>query len=94
MIAALVSTLGLVLFARAQLSENVVRDALAGVFFVGLGNGLASNPMILGAIRDVAPSQVGAASGIVSTSCAIGSSLGLSLATSIVATRTEHPIAF
>jgi EmrB/QacA subfamily drug resistance transporter len=83
------ATLGLALFARAPLHGSFLVDVLPGMLLLGLGAGLAFNPVLLAAMNDVAPEQAGLASGLVNTSFMMGGALGLALLASLADARTE-----
>jgi len=55
---------------------------------LGLGAGVAFNPMLLVAMSDVDPADSGLASGIVNTSFMMGGALGLAVLASLAAMRT------
>ena len=63
----LLAAAGLVLFARAPVDGSFVVDVLPGMLLLGLGAGMAFNPVLLAAMSDVAPSESGLASGVVNT---------------------------
>ena len=56
---------------------------------LGLGAGIALNPMLLVAMSDVEPEDSGLASGIVNTSFMMGGGLGLAVLASVAAARTK-----
>jgi MFS family permease len=56
---------------------------------LGLGAGMAFNPVLLAAMSDVAPSEAGLASGVVNTSFMMGGALGLAVLASLAASRTD-----
>lgn len=85
----LVATVGLVLFARAPAGGSFVLDVLPGMVLLGLGAGVAFNPVLLAAMSDVAPDESGLASGVVNTSFMMGGALGLAILASLAAARTE-----
>src|SRR5688500_87744 len=89
----LVAAAGLALFARAPLSGEFVTDVLPGMVLLGIGAGIAFNPLLLGAMSDVAPSDSGLASGIVNTAFMMGGALGLAVLASLAAGRTDAVIA-
>lgn len=62
---------------------------LPAMLLLGLGTGMAYNPLLLSALSSVAPCNSGAASGIVNTSFTMGGALGLSVLASIAAARTD-----
>jgi EmrB/QacA subfamily drug resistance transporter len=83
------AALGLVLFARAPVDGNFVVDVLPAMILMGIGAGIAFNPVLLAAMSDVEPSEAGLASGIVNTSFMMGGALGLAVLASVAASRTE-----
>ncbi|MGZ0106097.1 MFS transporter [Achromobacter sp. KK8] len=84
----LMATLGLALFARAPVDGHFAADVLPGMLLLGLGAGIAFNPMLLAAMSDVEPSQSGLASGVVNTAFMMGGALGLAVLASLAAART------
>jgi EmrB/QacA subfamily drug resistance transporter len=85
----LMAAAGLALFARAPVEGNFVLDVLPGMILLGIGAGVAFNPVLLAAMGDVTPSESGLASGIVNTSFMMGGSLGLAVLASLAAARTD-----
>ncbi|WP_431145445.1 DHA2 family efflux MFS transporter permease subunit [Pseudomonas alvandae] len=85
----LLAAIGLALFARAPLDGQFVGDVLPGMLLLGLGAGMAFNPMLLAAMSDVEPKDSGLASGVVNTSFMMGGSVGLAVLASIAAYRTK-----
>jgi MFS family permease len=85
----LLAAAGLALFARAPVDGNFVVDVLPSMVLLGLGAGMAFNPVLLAAMSDVQPSEAGLASGIVNTSFMMGGALGLAVLASLAASRTE-----
>ncbi|TAM25367.1 MAG: DHA2 family efflux MFS transporter permease subunit [Nevskiaceae bacterium] len=81
-------TLGLLLFARAPLAGNFWIDVLPGMLLLGLGAGLAFNPLLLAAMGDVEEKDSGLASGIVNTSFMLGGALGLAVLASFADARS------
>jgi EmrB/QacA subfamily drug resistance transporter len=86
----LLAAAGLALFARAPVDGHFARDVFPSMILLGLGAGIAFNPMLLAAMGDVQPSESGLASGIVNTSFMMGGALGLAILASIAASRTSH----
>ncbi len=82
------AALGLVLFARAPVDGGFVVDILPGMLLLGLGAGIAFNPLLLAAMSGVDESESGLASGIVNTSFMMGGTLGLAVLASLAAART------
>jgi EmrB/QacA subfamily drug resistance transporter len=83
------AALGLALFALAPQQGNFLMHILPGMLLLGLGCGMALNPVMLAAMNDVDPSESGLASGVVNTSFMMGGALGLAVLASIAAARTE-----
>jgi EmrB/QacA subfamily drug resistance transporter len=81
--------LGLMLFARAPVDGNFVVDVLPAMILLGLGAGMAFNPVLLAAMSDVEPTEAGLASGVVNTSFMMGGALGLAVLASVAAARTD-----
>jgi EmrB/QacA subfamily drug resistance transporter len=79
----------LLLLARAPVHAGFVVDVLPSMILIGLGAGIAFNPMLLAAMSDVAPQDSGLASGIVNTAFMMGGALGLAVLASVAASRTD-----
>jgi hypothetical protein len=88
----LLAAVGLALFGRAPVGGQFVADVLPGMVLLGLGAGIAFNPMLLVAMSDVEPSQSGLASGIVNTSFMMGGALGLAVLASAATALTSSQI--
>ena len=86
----LLAAAGLFLFARAPVDGSFVIDVLPGMMLLGLGAGIAFNPVLLAAMSDVAPAQAGLASGVVNTSFMMGGALGLAVLASLAAARANN----
>lgn len=84
----LLSTLGLALFVFSPVNANFVVHILPGMLLLGIGCGLALNPVMLAAMNDVAPSESGLASGVVNTSFMMGGALGLAVLAAVAAARS------
>ncbi|HVE52801.1 MAG TPA: MFS transporter, partial [Ramlibacter sp.] len=84
-----IAAIGLALFARAPVGGNFVVDVLPAMVLLGIGAGIAFNPMLLAAMNDVDPRDSGLASGVVNTSFMMGGALGLAVLASIAAARTS-----
>lgn len=85
----LAAALGLALFARAPLDGGFLLDVLPGMTLLGVGAGIAFNPLLLAAMSEVEPSESGLASGMVNTAFMMGGALGLAVLASIAAARTD-----
>jgi EmrB/QacA subfamily drug resistance transporter len=80
---------GLLLFARAPVDGSFVVDVLPSMVLLGIGAGMAFNPVLMAAMNDVEPSESGLASGVVNTSFMMGGALGLAVLASVAASRTD-----
>jgi EmrB/QacA subfamily drug resistance transporter len=85
----LFASLGLLLLARAPVDGNFTTDVLPSMILLGLGAGMAFNPVLLAAMGDVEPTEAGLASGLVNTSFMMGGALGLAVLASLAASRTD-----
>jgi MFS family permease len=74
---------------RAPVDGNFVTDVLPSMLLLGVGAGMAFNPVLLAAMSDVAPEEAGLASGLVNTSFMMGGALGLAILASVAASRTH-----
>ena len=81
---------GLLLFARAPLHGSFMWDVLPGMMLLGIGAGIAFNPVLMAAMNDVAPEESGLASGIVNTAFMMGGALGLAVLASLAAACTDR----
>jgi EmrB/QacA subfamily drug resistance transporter len=79
---------GLLLFARAPLAGGFWLDVFPGMLLLGLGAGIAFNPMLMAAMHDVPPEDAGLASGLVNTAFMLGGALGLAVLASLASART------
>ncbi|MBZ5790145.1 DHA2 family efflux MFS transporter permease subunit [Burkholderia contaminans] len=85
----LIAACGLALFSRAPVDGGFVWHVLPGMTLLGIGAGVAFNPMLLAAMNDVDPADSGLASGIVNTAFMMGGALGLAVLASLAAARTD-----
>ena len=85
----LLSASSLLLFARAPVDGSYLVDLLPPLVLLGLGAGIAFNPMLLAAMGDVEQSEAGLASGVVNTSFMMGGALGLAVLASLAASRSN-----
>jgi EmrB/QacA subfamily drug resistance transporter len=84
-----IASLGLALFARAPVGGSFLVDVLPAMLLLGIGAGIAFNPVLLAAMSDVSPEESGLASGIVNTSFMMGGALGLAILASLAASRHD-----
>jgi EmrB/QacA subfamily drug resistance transporter len=89
----LLAATGLLLFVRAPVDGTFVMDVLPSMILLGIGAGIAFNPVLLAAMNDVEPQEAGLASGVVNTSFMMGGALGLAVLASIAASRTSNLLA-
>jgi EmrB/QacA subfamily drug resistance transporter len=80
---------GLALFSRAPVDGSFTTDVLPSMMLLGVGAGLALNPLMLAAMSDVGPADAGLASGLVNTAFQMGGALGLAVLASMAASRTS-----
>ena len=80
---------GLALFVRAPVDGTFLVDVLPSMILLGVGAGMAFNPVLLAAMSDVEPSEAGLASGLVNTSFLMGGALGLAVLASVASSRSH-----
>jgi EmrB/QacA subfamily drug resistance transporter len=79
----------LALFSRAPVDGTFLVDVLPAMVLLGVGAGIAFNPVLLAAMGDVEPHEAGLASGVVNTSFMMGGALGLAVLVAISSARTS-----
>ncbi|HSC91548.1 MAG TPA: DHA2 family efflux MFS transporter permease subunit [Gaiellaceae bacterium] len=82
-------TLALLLLARTPVDGNWAVDVLPATIAVGIGAGIAFNPILLAAMSGVAPEQAGLASGVVNTAFMMGGAVGLAVLASLASSRSD-----
>jgi len=85
----LLAAAGLALFVRIPVDGSFAVDVLPSMILLGIGAGVAFNPVLLAAMSDVAPTESGLASGIVKTAFMMGGALGLAVLASVAGARTR-----
>ncbi len=85
----LLASAGLLLLVRAPVDGSFAADVLPSMILLGLGAGMAFNPVLLAAMGDVDPAEAGLASGVVNTSFMMGGAVGLAVLASAAASRTS-----
>jgi EmrB/QacA subfamily drug resistance transporter len=80
--------LGLALFVRIPVDGNYFADVLPSMILLGVGAGMAFNPLLMAAMSDVEPTEAGVASGMVNTAFMMGGALGLAVLASVSDRRT------
>jgi len=89
----LLTAAGLALFALSPVDGGFALHVLPGMTLLGIGCGMAMNPVLLVAMSDVEQSESGLASGVVNTAFMMGGALGLAVLASLAAARTESLLA-
>ncbi|EKD93798.1 MAG: hypothetical protein ACD_28C00060G0006 [uncultured bacterium] len=84
----LLLTIGLALLVIAPVNGSFLLHVLPSMIILGIGSGMAFNPLLLAAMSDVPTKDSGLASGIVNTSFMMGGALGLAVLASLAAART------
>lgn len=74
---------GLALFAAAPEKGSFALHVLPGMLLLGIGCGMALNPVMLAVMGEVAPHESGLASGIANTAFMMGGALGLAVLASL-----------
>ncbi|MFL5983173.1 MAG: MFS transporter [Gaiellaceae bacterium] len=85
----LFASAGLALLVRAPVDGSFIVDVLPSMILLGLGAGMAFNPVLLAAMGDVDPAESGLASGVVNTAFMMGGAVGLAVLASVAALRTN-----
>jgi len=85
----LTASAALAFLGRVAADASVILDLLPATLVLGVGAGMAYNPLYVAALGSVSPSDSGAASGVVTTAFTLGGALGLSLLVSVSAARTH-----
>jgi EmrB/QacA subfamily drug resistance transporter len=85
----LLAAIGLLLFVRAPVDGTFLVDVFPSMILLGVGAGMAFNPVLLAAMSDVKPEESGLASGVVNTSFMMGGALGLAVLASLADSRTD-----
>jgi MFS family permease len=84
---------GLALFARAPVDASFLIDVLPSMILLGIGGGIAFNPVLLAAMSDVSASESGLASGLVNTAFMMGGALGLAILASLADAKLDTIVA-
>ena len=88
-----IAALGLLWLARAPVDGTFVVDVLPSMILLGIGAGIAFNPVLLAAMSDVEPQEAGLASGVVNTAFMMGGALGLAVLASLADSRATSLLA-
>ena len=81
---------GSILLSFAPADGTFAVNILPSMILLGIGAGMAFNPVLLAAMSDVRPEQSGLASGIVNTAFMMGGALGLAVLASLADWRTGN----
>jgi EmrB/QacA subfamily drug resistance transporter len=84
-----IAALALLWFARAPVHGSFLPDVLPAMVLIGIGGGLAFNPVLMAAMSDVEPQHAGLASGVTNTAFMMGGALGLAVLASAASARTR-----
>ena len=90
---ALLSTVGLLLMARLQVSGDLVTSLILPEVIVGLGAGIVTVPSSVAALAGVPAERAGVASALLNVSRQLGGALGLAVISTLVAATTTHTLA-
>jgi EmrB/QacA subfamily drug resistance transporter len=83
------SSIGLLLFARAPEDASFLVDILPGQLMLGVGLGIAFMPLFMIMMSEVPPELAGLGSGVLQTVQQFGGALGLALLTALAGSRTS-----
>ncbi len=86
----LLAAAGLGLFALAPSGGSFLVHVLPGMLLLGIGCGMALNPVMLAGMSDVEPGESGLASGVLNTSFMMGGALGLAALASLSEAKGYH----
>jgi EmrB/QacA subfamily drug resistance transporter len=84
---------GLLLLARVPVDGDWALDIAPATIILGLGMGIAFNPILLAAMGDVPQEQAGLASGVVNTAFMMGGAVGLAVLAALSAIRRDDLVA-
>jgi EmrB/QacA subfamily drug resistance transporter len=84
---------GLLLLSRAPVGGEYFIHVFPSMVLLGIGGGIAFNPLLLAAMSEVTPHESGLVSGMINTAFMMGGPLGLALLASVADSRTHHAIA-
>jgi EmrB/QacA subfamily drug resistance transporter len=83
------AAVSLALFAIAPVDGSFLTNVLPSMILLGVGAGIAFNPVLLAAMGDVESHESGLASGVVNTSFMMGGALGLAVLVAVSESRTS-----
>jgi EmrB/QacA subfamily drug resistance transporter len=85
--------IGLLLLARVPVGGDWALDIAPATIVLGLGMGIAFNPILLAAMSGVPQEQAGLASGVVNTAFMMGGAVGLAVLAALAALRNDDLLA-
>ncbi len=88
-----ISAVGFGLFAFAPVDGSFVVHVLPAMILLGIGCGMALNPILLVAMSEVGPDESGLASGVVNTAVMMGGARGLAVLVALSENRTQAALA-
>ena len=86
----LLSAGGFAFLARPPADGSIVTDVLPGLVLVGLGYGMATNPLYVAATQGIQSAECGLISGLIGTFSAVGASLGLAVLATVSSIHTAQ----
>jgi EmrB/QacA subfamily drug resistance transporter len=89
----IVASVGLALFGVAPVDGSFVLHVLPAMTLLGIGSGMAFNPILLASMDDVPPEESGLASGVVNTAFMMGGALGLAILASLAGSISHDLLA-
>lgn len=81
-------TAGLVFFTFSPIDGGFILHVLPGMVLLGLGAGMAFNPVLLAGMQSVSVAESGLASGVLNTAFMMGGALGLAVLASLASAKT------
>jgi EmrB/QacA subfamily drug resistance transporter len=84
---------GLLWFSRTPLEASFVSGVLPGMVLIGLGTGLAYNPLVISAVRGVGQSDYGAASGVLNSAFVMTAAVSIAFLASLASSGTNRLLA-
>jgi len=86
----LTGAVGLLILACVHMNSNIALAALPGMLLIGIGGGIALNPLMLVAMSGADPLDCGLVSGILNTSMLLGGALGIAILGALSMIWTAH----
>lgn len=83
-------SVGVALFTRASSGGSFTTDILPGMLLIGIGSGVAFNPLLIAGMRDVHEEHSAVASGAINTAFMIGGAVGLACLAALAESHTRR----